>query len=101
NPFGWPSGHSNPNDRCTALTRSLNRTCTFSRLIDIDTTRGAALAPLAEPTFAIHEKPTCADDGTATTNPNGAATNTTSTRTHQRRIPTLRDACRQTHRSPV
>src|SRR5262249_12970425 len=35
NPFGCPSGHSNPNDRCTACTRSLNRTVTFSRLIDI------------------------------------------------------------------
>jgi hypothetical protein len=91
NPFGWPSGHSNPNDRCTACTRSLNRTVTFSGLIAIDTTRGAALRPPAEPSFAIQDRPTFADEGTATTNPNGAATSTTRTRTHQLRMSTLRD----------
>src|SRR5436190_6419 len=56
-PFGWPTGHSRPNERCTARTRSLNRTVTFSLLIEIETTRGAALRTCAAPKLAIQERP--------------------------------------------
>src|SRR5262249_14152873 len=85
-PFGCPTGHSSPNERCFARTRSLKPTVPCVWLIDIETTRGAALRTLPAVSRESQAKPLFAEEGTATANPNGAATTTTRTRTHQPRI---------------
>jgi hypothetical protein len=84
-------GHSSPNERFVARTRSLKRTDnTPAADIDTDTTRGAASAEDDSGTSPVsHEPPPAAD--TAAVRPSGAASATATTFHHQTRKRALLD----------
>jgi hypothetical protein len=85
NLFPRPLGHSSPNDRFVARTRSLKRTdSTPAADIETDTTRGAASAEDESGTSPVsHEVPPAAD--TPAVRPNGTASATATTFHQQRR----------------